>query len=137
VRLLSREFEAARDGASKVFRMFSALRQEVGMESVYNVAGIDVHKKMPAVVIANAHDRELQFECRKFGTTVSELRRLVDLLQVQSVQEAAMESTAQYWEPAWIALEGHCRLHLAQAKSNRGPRGRKTNFRYAMQIVNR
>jgi transposase len=107
------------------------------MESVYNVAGIDVHKKMLAVVIANAHDRELQFECRKFGTTVSELRRLVDWLQMQSVQEAAMESTAQYWKPVWIALEGHCRLHLAQAKSNRGPRGRKTDFRDAMRIVNR
>jgi transposase len=107
------------------------------MESVYNVAGIDVHKKMLAVVIANAHDRELQFECRKFGTTVSELRRLVNWLQMQSVQEAAMESTAQYWKPVWIALEGHCRLHLAQAKSNRGPRGRKTDFRDAMRIVNR
>lgn len=107
------------------------------MESVYNVAGIDVHKKMLAVVVANAHDRELQFECRKFGTTVSELRRLVDWLQMQSVQEAAMESTAQYWKPVWIALEGHCRLHLAQAKSNRGPRGRKTDFRDAMRIVNR
>ena len=107
------------------------------MESVYNVAGIDVHKKMLAVVVANAHARELQFECRKFGTTVSELRRLVDWLQMQSVQEAAMESTAQYWKPVWIALEGHCRLHLAQAKSNRGLRGRKTDFRDAMRIVNR
>ncbi len=107
------------------------------MESVYNVAGIDVHKKMLAVVIANAHDRELQFECRKFGTTISELRRLVTWLEMQSVQEAAMESTAQYWKPVWIALEGHCQLYLAQAKSNRGPRGRKTDFRDAMRIVNR
>jgi hypothetical protein len=46
------------------------------METVYNVAGIDVHKKMLAAVIANARDTELQFECRKFGTTVSELNRL-------------------------------------------------------------
>lgn len=80
MRFLSSRFEAARDGASEVFRVSSALRQEVGMESVYNVSGTDVHKRMLAVVIANAHDRELQFECRKFGTTVGELRRLVDWL---------------------------------------------------------
>ena len=43
------------------------------MESVYNVAGTDVHKKMLAVVIANARETQLQFECRKFGTTVGEL----------------------------------------------------------------
>jgi transposase len=107
------------------------------MESVYNIAGIDVHKRMLAVVVANAQDRELEFECRKFGTTMSELRRLTDWLREQSVQEAAMESTAQYWKPVWIALEGYCRLHLAQAKSNRGPRGRKTDFRDAKRIVHR
>ena len=107
------------------------------MESVYNVAGIDVHKRMLAVVVANAQDRELEFECRKFGTTMSELRRLADWLREQSVQEAAMESTAQYWKPVWIALEGHCRLHLAQAKSNGGPRGRKTDFRDAKRIIHR
>jgi hypothetical protein len=40
------------------------------MEAAYDVAGIDVHKKMLAVVVANARDRELHFECRRFGTTV-------------------------------------------------------------------
>ena len=32
---------------------------------------------------------------------------------------------------------GQCRLHLAQARSNRGPRGRKTDFRDAQRIVSR
>lgn len=107
------------------------------MESPYNIAGIDVHKKMLAVVIANARDSELRFECRRFGTTASELRHLSAWLQERAVQEAAMESTAQYWKPVWVALEGHCRLHLAQAKSNRGPRGRKTDFRDAKRMVSR
>jgi transposase len=107
------------------------------VEPAYYIAGIDVHKKMLAVVIANARDTELQFEGRRFGTTVSELRRLSVWLQEWSVQEAAMESTAQYWKPVWIALEGQCRLHLAQARSNRGPRGRKTDFRDAKRIVSR
>ena len=37
--------------------------------TAYYVAGIDVHKRMLAVVVANARDRELQFEGRRFGTT--------------------------------------------------------------------
>jgi hypothetical protein len=38
-----------------------------------------------------------------------------------------MESTAQYWRSVWMELEPHMRLHLAQAYSNRAPRGRKQN----------
>src|SRR5579864_2309483 len=106
-----------------------------GMEATYFVAGIDVHKKMLAVVVANARDTELQFVCQRFGATMSELRRLWSWLQEHAVQEVAMESTAQYWKPVWLALEGQCRLHLAQARSNRGPRGRKTDFRDAKRIV--
>jgi hypothetical protein len=45
-------------------------------DAAYYVAGIDVHKKMLAVVIANAKNRELQFECHRFGTTISELQKL-------------------------------------------------------------
>ncbi len=107
------------------------------MDSAYNVAGIDVHKKMVAVVVADAHARELTFECRRFGTTVGALRQLRTWLEEHVVQEAAMESTAQYWKPVWVALEGVCRLHLAQARSNRGPRGRKTDFRDAKRVVSR
>jgi hypothetical protein len=51
------------------------------MEATYNVAGIDVHKKMLAVAVANARDSELQFECQRFGTTMSELRRLCEWLK--------------------------------------------------------
>jgi hypothetical protein len=45
---------------------------EEHMETTYNVTGVDVYKRMLAVVIANARDTELEFECRRFGTTVSE-----------------------------------------------------------------
>jgi transposase len=107
------------------------------METPYNVVGIDVHKKMLAVAVANARDTELQFECRQFGTTVGELHHLFAWLQEHAVEEVVMESTAQYWRPVWLALEGHFRLHLAQARSNRGPRGRKTDFRDAKRAVSR
>ena len=76
------------------------------MEAPYKIAGIDVHKKMLAVVTANARDTELQFECHRFGTTASELQRLSAWLREREVREAAMESTAQYWKPIWVALEG-------------------------------
>ena len=107
------------------------------MEAAFYIAGIDVHKKMLAVVVANARDTELEFECRRFGTTASELRHLSAWLRDRAVQEVVMESTAQYWKPVWIALEGQCRLHLAQARSNRGPRGRKTDLRDAKRSVSR
>ena len=78
------------------------------MES-YLVAGIDVHKSMLAVVIADAgREGEFQFQRRKFGTTASELRELRGWLDRQAVREAVMESTAQYWKPVWQELEGHC-----------------------------
>ncbi len=89
------------------------------MEPQYNLAGIDVHKRMLAVVVANARDTELQFECRRFGTTISELRHLLAWLQERAVQEVVMESTAQYWKPVWLALEGSCQRHQAHGSYRR------------------
>ena len=48
-----------------------------------------------------------------------------------------MESTAQYWKPVWQELEGRFHLELAQALSNRGRRGRKSDFRDAERLVRR
>jgi hypothetical protein len=42
----------------------------------YDVAGIDVDKRMLAVVVANALDRERQFEGRGFGSTICERQKL-------------------------------------------------------------
>lgn len=80
------------------------------MDATYSVAGIDVHKTMLAVVVANVSERELRFECRRFGTTVSELQNLSAWLRAHTVQEVVMESTAQYWKPVWLALEGQFQL---------------------------
>ena len=96
----------------------------------YRVAGIDVHKKMLAVVVADvAQPGDYRFERRKFGTGDAELRLLAAWLAEQGVKEAVMESTAQYWRPVWQMLEAMCRLHLAQAQSNRAPKGRKSSPR--------
>jgi transposase len=49
-----------------------------------------------------------------------------------------MESTAQYWKPVWLDLEPHfAKLHLAQAHSNRAPKGRKNDFRDAKRLARR
>lgn len=119
----------------------------------YRIAGIDVHKRMLAVVIADvAVEGAYRFERAKFGATDGELRRLADWLLQEQVQEVAMESTAQYWQPLWAMLERCWKpvtqqapgagpqsgsLHLAQAQSNRGPRGRKNDFRDAERVVRR
>lgn len=108
------------------------------MSSNYRVAGIDIHKRMLAVVVADvAAPGEWEWERRIFGTLDSELRALADWLAEREVRELVMESTAQYWMPVWRALEGQCELHLAHAQSNRAPQGRKRDFADAERLVRR
>jgi maltose-binding protein MalE len=103
---------------------------------LYKIAAIDVHKMVLiviiAVMLAEVEDEtgaEIKFECRKFGTGASERKELVRWLKQHQVQEVVMESTAQYWKPVWLDLEPHFeKLHLAQAQSNRAPKGRKDDY---------
>jgi transposase len=93
---------------------------------------------MLAVVITDAAAvGGLRFERRKFGAGLQELEQLQAWLGENDVREAVMESTAQYWKPVWQALEGHCALELAQAHSNRAPKGRKRDFADAERLVRR
>jgi transposase len=101
------------------------------------IAGIDVHKKVLMVVIIDASMPEEKPVRRRFATLPSELHRFLLWLQEQGVEEAVMESTAQYWRSVWLELEPHMRLHLAQAFSNRAPRGRKHDFKDAERLVRR
>jgi transposase len=119
----------------------------------YRIAGIDVHKKMLAVVVSNVEvESEFQFERRMFGGNPEQLRLLGAWLLEQEAAEVVMESTAQYWKPVWGALERYWKpirekregakrrsgtLHLAQAQSNRGQRGRKKDFVDAERLVKR
>ncbi len=111
----------------------------------YRIAAIDIHKKVLMVVVAtgaaevaDAAGEALEFTCRQFGTGALERQHLVSWLQRQGVIEVVMESTAQYWKPIWLELEPHLpKLHLAQAQSNRAPRGRKNDFRDAKRLARR
>jgi transposase len=72
----------------------------------YQIAGIDVHKKMLAVVVADVEvEGDYHFERLKVGTSPAQLRALADWLVEREVEEVVMESTAQYWRPVWEALE--------------------------------
>ncbi len=118
----------------------------------YRITGIDVHKKMLAVVVSDVEvEGEYQFERRMFGGNPAQLRSLATWLLEQEVEEVVMESTAQYWKPVWETLERYWKpirekqegarrrsgtLHLAQAQSNRGRRGRKKDFADAERMLN-
>src|SRR5215472_13385505 len=119
----------------------------------YKIAGIDVHKRMLHVVVSDVEvDREYNFARRIFDSYPEGLRSLADWLVEQQVEEVVMESTAQYWKPVWGMLERYWKpicqtregalatsgtLHLAQALSNRGRRGRKKDFLDAERLVKR
>jgi len=118
----------------------------------YRIAGIDVHKKKLAVVVADVEvEDEYRLERRWYGSNPEQLQRLAEWLSEQQVEEVVMESTAQYWKPVWGVerdwkpscekREGAGRmsgtLHLAQALSNRGRRGRKKDFRDAERLLKR
>jgi len=108
---------------------------------------------MLAVVVADVEvEGNYQFERRRFGSNPEQLRLLAEWLLEQAVEEVVMESTAQYWKPVWGALERYWKpicqkregagpmsgaLHLAQAQSNRGRRGRKRDFPDAERLVKR
>src|SRR6184192_1527747 len=108
---------------------------------------------MLAVAVSEVEvEGEYGFERHQFGTSPEQLRGLADWLLEQQVEEVVMESTAQYWKPVWGALERYWKpicqkwegvgpmsgaLHLAQAQSNRGRRGRKRDFRDAERLVKR
>ena len=73
---------------------------------MYKIAGIDVHKRMLAVVVSEVEiGGEYEFERRQFGSNPAQLRSLADGLVARQVEEVVMESTAQYWKPVWGALE--------------------------------
>jgi transposase len=119
----------------------------------YRIAGIDVHKKMLAIAIADVDEVETwRFEHEQVGTSPAQLRALAEWFVEREVEEVVMESTAQYWRPVWEALERDWQsrrrasaaagprtgaLHLAQAQSNHGPRGRKKDFPDAERLVKR
>src|SRR3954454_1929407 len=119
----------------------------------YRIAGIDVHKRMLAVVVSEIGSEGIGVMTeQKFLTTLEQLRGLAEWLAELQVNEVVMESTAQYWQPVWGILEEYwqpkrqgClgagtqagKIHLAQAQSNRARQGRKNDFADAERLIRR
>jgi len=83
----------------------------------YRVSGVDVHKRMLAVVVAEVDgEGEYKFERRKFGSTPDQLHLLAQWLIQLEVEEVVMESTAQYWKPVWAALERYWKTGAPTAR---------------------
>ena len=113
---------------------------------------MSIKMKMAVVVADLEVEDEYQFERRWYGGNPEQLQLLAAWLIEQQVEEVVMESTAQYWKLLWETLERYWKpisekregasrmsgtLHLAQALSNRGRRGRKRDFRDAERLVKR
>src|SRR6266568_5444024 len=112
----------------------SPLRQEETLMS-YRIAGIDVHKKVLAVVVADVEvEGEYQFERRLFSSSPDNLRLLAEWLVQQEVEEAVMESTAQYWKPLWGALERYWKP-ICQKRKSAGPTSGTLHLAQAQSIV--
>ncbi len=92
------------------------------------LAAIDVHKRVLMVVVVRKESPMAVAAQERFLTARREIRRLALWLQGHGVKAVVMESTAQYWWPVWVELEEQFAPRLAQARSSRGPRGRKTDF---------
>ena len=94
----------------------------------YRIAGIDVHKKMLAVVVADVElDEEYRFERLTVGTSPAELRTLADWLVQRDVEEVVMESTRSTGAlcgKRWSCTGGR---NAGRAKARRQGRGRSTS----------
>ena len=81
----------------------------------YRIAGIDVHKRMLAVVVADvAADGEYQFERRTVGTSPEQLRQLAAWFVEQHVDEVVMDRRRN--------TGGRCGRRLSGVR--KGPAGR-------------
>jgi transposase len=97
--------------------------------------GIDVHKKMLVACVIVVRGRDTSREVRTFGTTWSELCRLVQWLQEVDCAQVAMESTGVYWHPVFNALEAHFPVMIVNAQHLKNVPGRKTDIKDAQWIA--
>lgn len=110
------------------------------------IAGIDIPKNVLMAVVATVLEKEsdggreqqIEYEGRRFGSGTREREHLVAWLRERQADEVVMESTAPYWKPVWMDLELHFpKLPVAQAHSNKAPKGRKNDFADARRLTRR
>jgi len=106
------------------------------MEVLYpRCAGLDVHRDTVVACARIMTEGRIEQHVETFGTTTSELLRLLEWLSRHRLTHAAMEATGVYWKPVWHVLEGHFELVLANAMHIKKVPGRKTDVNDAMWIA--
>jgi transposase len=98
-------------------------------------AGLDVHKETVVACARKMHGGRVEHVVEQFGTTTSELLRLLEWLQAQRVTHVALEATGVYWKPVWHILEGHVELLLANPVEVRNVPGRKSDVSDAVWLA--
>jgi transposase len=121
--------------------------EEVEDEPLFceRAAGIDIGKATVMVTIrvpSETRKGGRQQETREFGTTRRELLALADWLRAWQVERAGMESTSDYWKPAYFLLEREgfdCTLYQAsQVKALPGrPKTDKLDSAWLAKITER
>ena len=99
-------------------------------------AGLDVHKKtvVACVLMPDGQGGWCQ-ETRTFGTMTAELLALADWLLACRCTHVAIESTGDYWKPAFNILEGTCEVLLVNAQHVKAVPGRKTDVKDAAWLA--
>lgn len=97
------------------------------------VAGLDVHKDSIYLCIMG-HDEAIIYQ-KTYGTLTPDLRQMHDDMVSHGVTEAAMESTATYWVPAWNTLSTSMSLKLVNPFFIKQLPGRKSDVKDAQWIA--
>ncbi len=101
--------------------------------------GIDVHKNilMAAACVTDRGSLSATFYVKEFSSSNDDIRRMAEWFARYGIVDVCMESTGKYWIPVFDILEQKgLRPVLTHQKYVRQVRGRKTDFRDAMNIAN-
>lgn len=103
------------------------------MQVVYTrCCGLDVHQKsVVACVLLTDPDGTVHRETHSFGAMTADLLALNDWLNLQRVEQVAMESTGIYWRPVFNVLEADHDIILVNAQHMKAVPGHKTDVKDA------
>ncbi|MGW6413308.1 IS110 family transposase [Streptomyces vinaceus] len=106
-------------------------RQDVKDEVIHlRSAGVDLGKRYLLActrVPSPKKPGSWSLETERFGTTQSEIRRLLAWLVEARVEVVVMEATSDYWRSVYYMLQPHLNLMLVNPAHLKGIRGRKTD----------
>jgi hypothetical protein len=99
------------------------------------MAGIDVHKRMLAVVVSEVEvDGEYQFERRMFGSNPEQLRSLAAWLLEQEVEEVVIRESVTK-NVAQRSLKSRGKHALRESSASSEPSATASNWRIRSRVI--